>query len=115
MSRSTGNAAEEKAAAYLAAQGYRILARNYTIRGAEIDLIAEAEGTIAFVEVKYRKTTQNMLPREAVTHQKRRRISMGALQWLQTQNLPDARVRFDVVEVTPQGVTHLPAAFDYTP
>lgn len=115
MSRSIGNAAEQAAVDYLLAQGYTILARNFTIRGAEVDIIAEAGGVIAFVEVKYRKSAQSMRPRESITHAKRKRISMAALRWMQQHDLPDAPARFDVLEVTPFGMEHLPAAFDFTP
>lgn len=114
MSRATGNAAEDAAAAFLARQGYVILVRNYTVRGAEIDIIAQDGETYAFVEVKYRRSTRHGMPREAVTQAKRRRICMAALRWLQENNLPDVPVRFDVVEQTPQGMALLRAAFEYT-
>ena len=115
MSRQKGNLAEEAAAAFLQRQGYTILARNYTVRGAEVDLIAREGDTIAFVEVKHRKSSEFGAPREAVTHAKRKRICAAALRWLQENNLPEAAVRFDIVESTPQGLALLRAAFDYTP
>lgn len=114
MGRDTGNKAEDQAAAYLQAHGYDILARNYTVRGAEVDIIARDGECYAFVEVKYRKSVKYSLPRESVTHTKQKRICMGALMWLQANNLPDAQVRFDVVEITPGGITLLRAAFGYT-
>ncbi len=49
-----GQRAEVLAALYLRLKGYRILARRYCVRGGEIDLIARAGSTIAFIEVKYR-------------------------------------------------------------
>ena len=50
-----GKVGEQAAVNYLMKQGYTILERNYRTRRGEIDLIAEKENTISFVEVKYRK------------------------------------------------------------
>ena len=52
-------------------------------------------------------------PRERVTQAKQRRICRAALRYLQENGLGEAPVRFDVLEVTPSGVTHLKAAFEY--
>ena len=113
MSRALGDAAEARVAGYLAGQGYEILARNYAVRGAEVDIIARDGDYYVFVEVKYRKDGGFSTPREAVTHAKRRRVCMAALLWLQAQGLADVIVRFDVAEVSPGGVTLLRGAFDY--
>lgn len=113
MSRETGRQAEDKAAEYLASLGYVILARNYAIRGAEVDIIAREGDFLVFVEVKYRKSTVFMMPRESVSQAKQRRVGQAALRWLQENALPDTNVRFDVVEITPREITLLRAAFDY--
>lgn len=113
MSRRVGQAAEDAAAIFLRAQGFRILARNFTIQGGEIDLIAQEGDVIAFVEIKHRKSMRYAAPRESVTPAKQRRICRTALCWLQRENLPDAPVRFDIVESTPQGMTLLRGAFSY--
>ena len=49
-----GRAGERVAAAYLVANGYRVLARNYRRRWAEIDVIAQRDGMLVFVEVRTR-------------------------------------------------------------
>ena len=49
-----GRAAEETAAEFLAAKGCTILAKNWRTRWCEIDIVAERDGIIYFVEVKYR-------------------------------------------------------------
>ena len=54
--RKTGTAYEKKAAAYLKEKGYHILKRNYRCPLGEIDLIAEENGYLVFIEVKYRRT-----------------------------------------------------------
>ena len=78
--RAFGQRAETLAAEYLAAQGYRILERKFTIRGGEIDIIAEREGAIAFVEVKARAGIEIALG--AITETKRRRLARAANAWI---------------------------------
>lgn len=95
------------------ARGYTLLARNYAIRGAEVDIIAKEGETIAFVEVRHRKSMHYGAPRESVTLSKQRRICMAAMQWLQVNGLQDAPIRFDIIESTPQGLALLRAAFEF--
>ncbi len=52
MSRAAGDIAEKRAADFLSAKGCRIIARNVNSRFGEIDIIAENEGVLHFVEVK---------------------------------------------------------------
>ncbi len=75
-----GQRAEVLAALYLRLKGYRILARRYCVRGGEIDLIARAGSTIAFVEVKYRPTLLQAMT--AIDGAKHRRVSRAAAHWL---------------------------------
>jgi len=114
MSREIGKSAEDAAARYLTSRGYILLQRNYAIYGAEVDIIAADRGYIAFVEVRYRASLHPLSPRESVTTAKRRRICAAALVWLQQNGLQDANVRFDIVEVSPLGITLLRAAFLFT-
>lgn len=113
MSRKMGNEGEEEAVRFLQAQGFEVLARNYTIRGAELDIVAREGDVIAFIEVKRSDAMRGSLPRERVTVAKQRRICKAALHWLQQAGAGDAPVRFDVVEITPQGPALLRGAFDY--
>ena len=112
---SFGRNAETAAAEYLAARGLEILARNYAVRGAEIDVIAREGACIVFAEVKATANASDAhgAPRERVTLAKQRRICRAALRFLQENNLGDSAVRFDVLEVTPAGITHLRGAFPY--
>lgn len=111
--RAAGQRAEAMAAAFLEAMGYTVLERNYAIRGGEIDIIAREGGVIAFVEVKARSSLRHGAPRESVTPRKQRRICLTALAWMQAAGQPDAIVRFDIVEITPQGPVLLRDAFAY--
>lgn len=62
-----GNYGEEIACKYLQKQGYRILERNYRIRGGEIDIVAKDKDTLVFVEVKTRWSHEYGPPAESMT------------------------------------------------
>lgn len=75
-----GRRAEWLALLFLMAKGYRPLARNYVVRGGEIDLVMRRGGTIVFVEVKARPLLETALT--VLSAQKRRRIECAAGVWL---------------------------------
>ena len=75
-----GSRAETVAAVWLRLKGYRILARGFTVRSGELDIIAARGGTIAFVEVKARPSLEQALI--ALTAQKRRRLCRAAAVWI---------------------------------
>jgi len=78
--RAFGERSEALAAEFLAANGYRILARKFTIPGGEIDIVAERAGTIVFVEVKARASVEAALA--SITEGKRRRLGRAAATWV---------------------------------
>ena len=110
--RAVGRVGEDTACADLAARGWEILDRNVTRPGGEIDIVARQGETVAFIEVKRRSGVRYGTGAEAVTLAKQRRIARVALQYAQERDLLDARLRFDVIEVTPAGVRHIEGAFD---
>lgn len=95
-----GQQGETLACQYLSRQGYRIIARNYRTRLGEIDIVAEARGTLVFVEVKTRRGHQCGHPFEAVTPAKWRQISKAALQYLAETGREGQEARFDVVAIS---------------
>ena len=113
MSARRGAEWEAVAAEYLAAQGAEILARNYRRGPGEVDLIVRMDGVVAFVEVKQRGGLAHGTPGEAVTRLKQARISGAALYYLKEQHLLDERIRFDVIEIDPEGLRHIKGAFSY--
>lgn len=94
-----GSEGESLAVAYLERLGYRTLERNYRTRFGEIDIVADDEGTVVFVEVKTKTGSDFGDPVEEVTLQKQRQIiSMG--EFYSTYCLPpNTPCRFDVVAV----------------
>ena len=87
------------AARYLRDNGYDIIAANYRCRMGEIDIIAEKDGTVSFVEVKTRNENPMFAPMEAVDPQKQRKLIAAAQVYMREikEELPS---EFDVIEVT---------------
>ena len=113
--RQQGAQGEREAEDYLAARGMELVARNLRYPCGEVDLVMRDGAYTVFVEVKRRLGARYGSGREAVTLAKRRRICAVALRYLKAQGMVGAPVRFDVVELQNQSVTHLRNAFPYTP
>lgn len=97
--RALGIQGEQMAAQILEMKGYRILERNYRCRFGEVDIVAESEGEMVFVEVKTRSTDNFGRPAEAVTLEKLERMQRVAGYYVFLHHLSGVNVRFDVVEV----------------
>ena len=108
----TGLSAETRAAAFLIAKGYRILARRFRTPYGEIDIVAQKRQLLAFVEVKARASLDEAA--YAVTPRQQRRIIDAAQAWLMTHpEHADFDMRFDVMLIAPRRLPrHLLAAFD---
>ena len=109
--RDIGAAGEDRAAAFLAAAGYRIITRNFHSRLGEIDIIAQKDAYIVFVEVKARKNSSTVGGVEAVSTSKQRKIIQTALFYLAGHRC-NLQPRFDIIEVLPTRINHLQNAFD---
>lgn len=114
--RRLGDAGEEAAAGHLRAAGYRIVARNHRCRTGEVDLVAEKDDLLVFVEVRTRSTARFGSPEETVDARKQARVIRAARDFLARWRGPERGVRFDVIALVdePAGVRllHLPGAFD---
>ena len=93
-----GDWGEALVAKYLSERGCRIVEREWRCRFGEIDLIAEKDGMLLFVEVKLRTNLQYGMPREYVTAKKQEKLRAAALLYLSMHGL-DVPTRFDVAEV----------------
>jgi putative endonuclease len=87
---------ETLAAKHLRRQGYTLKERNFRARAGEIDLIAEENGVLCFIEVKGRRGAGFGSPEEAVTVEKQRRIARAAEEYLAVRRLGAPPCRFDV-------------------
>jgi putative endonuclease len=108
----TGISAESRAAAFLVAKGFRILARRWRSPVGEIDIIARRRTLLVFVEVKAREKLDDAA--WSVTDRQRWRIVAAAEAWL--AQYADSRIRdirFDAILVAPGRIPrHIPSAFD---
>lgn len=90
--------AEAVAKTYLEAQGYLVVAENYTVPGAEIDIIAERGDLTVVVEVKQRRQNRYGTPAEAITPRKQARLQEAALHYLAARHgRDDLPLRFDAL------------------
>jgi putative endonuclease len=107
-----GISAESRAAAFLIAKGFRILARRWKSPVGEIDIVARRRALLVFAEVKARddldEAAYSLQPRQ------QRRIAAAAEVWLAAH--PDGSVRdirFDAILVAPGKMPrHIPGAFE---
>jgi putative endonuclease len=100
-----GLSAESRAAVFLIAKGFRILARRWRSPVGEIDIIARRRTLLVFVEVKARETLDGAA--ESVSPQQKRRICAAAEAWLAAN--PDDNIRdmrFDAMLVAPGRLPH---------
>jgi putative endonuclease len=94
-----GNWGEQRAAEFLEKLGYTILARNFRYGHGEIDLIADDNGVLVFVEVKTQKSEAMGEAFTWVTRKKQRQIGRVALAYLTQNQIADRDCRFDVIAV----------------
>ena len=99
-SKLQGNHGEELVARALQEQGFKILARNYTSRQGEIDIVAYKKNLIIFVEVKTRSANYFDLS-EVITHRKQHNIINTAKQFIAKHDYENVSYRFDVALLEP--------------
>ena len=114
-SHAVGNWGEQRAAEYLEARGYKILQRNFRHGHGEIDLVAEDQEVLVFVEVKTQRSEAMGEAFNWVTRRKQRQIGRVALAYLTFNNITNRDCRFDVIAVARREneveIKHIPNAF----
>jgi putative endonuclease len=96
--RAAGDVFELRACAELERAGLKLLARNYTTRYGELDLVMLDHHDIVFIEVRYRKSASHGDASASVTPGKQSRLIKAAQQWLACHPQHAQRTcRFDVV------------------
>lgn len=99
LNKQTGDHGEDLACKYLQKLGYKILERNYRIRGGEIDIVAKDKDTLVFVEVKTRYSHEYGLPAESITPWKVKHLLKTARFYVQKIGWGDREYRLDFVGV----------------
>ncbi|MBS1645235.1 MAG: YraN family protein [Bacteroidetes bacterium] len=102
--RETGTRGEQIAEDYLLAKGYTLLHRNWRTGHKEVDLIAEDDGLLVFLEIKTRSGLGFGYPEESVTEVKQNHLRTAAEAYLE-QSSDHKTVRFDVISILLNGTT----------
>jgi putative endonuclease len=115
--RALGDEGEGRAEAFLRGQGFRILGRNVRSPLGELDLVADDQGVLVFVEVKRRRTRAFGGAIEAVDARKRAKLIQLAAQYLAQHRIRNRACRFDVILIQDNGqsaeaLQHITNAFD---
>jgi len=97
--RTLGNKAEDYVCTYLKTKGYKILERNFTIRGGEIDIITQKENIIIFIEVKSLKSEQFIKLEETISYSKKQYLIRSCKIWLNKYKNEETNWRIDFVGV----------------
>ena len=97
--RAVGRRGEELAVAELTRRGYAIRHRNWRCPAGEIDVVADHEGWLVFVEVRARRGSELGTPEASITPAKRARLIQVAESYLTEAELGEADWRIDVVAV----------------
>ena len=110
-----GELGERIAERWLRRQGWRIVQRRFRSGHRDIDLVAERDGLVAFVEVKARRGQRFGDPVEAVNWKKQRELGRSARVWIARHGRVPEAYRFDVIGVLVAGprvrVRHIENAF----
>ena len=95
----TGNTGESMAAVYLLEKGYHILHQNWRHSHWEVDIIAEKENILHFIEVKTKRTRLFGFPEDSVDKKKIKNLINAAEEYLYQQ--PQwKRIQFDILSIT---------------
>jgi len=112
-----GRWGEKRGERFLKRKGFRKLARNFSCKTGEIDLVmVDTDSSIVFVEVKTR-ADETFTPTEAVvTPAKKNRLFRTARYFLATNDIQDRPFRFDVLTIVlgenrPEQITHYQNVF----
>ena len=113
--KNLGDAGEQRATDFLIEKGYKIIDRNWRTKDGQIDIIAEKDEIIVFVEVKtLPNCTYDMIQRE-INYQKQQRILKTTKRFLiNHREYNNKFVRFDVIFIDlfkSEPVYHIESAF----
>lgn len=114
--RATGDKFEQKAVKYLKENEYEVIKTNFHYgKHGEIDIIAEKNNVLVFIEVKGRKNDNYGSSIESITNSKRIKFRKSVIGYLQINNIQDKPMRldfigFDLVD-NEYKITHIENAF----
>lgn len=92
-----GKLGEEYAFEQLKKMGYRILCQNYRSPAGELDIVAEQDGSLVFIEVRTKTSHRFGTPAESITRKKQEKLRQMARIYISSNRLFGKPCRFDVV------------------
>ncbi len=92
-----GKWGEQVAAWHLEKKGFHIIETHHTSRFGEIDIIAQEEGQVVFIEVKTRSSARSGLPEDSFTRGKAQRMRRAVLAYISKKRIENFRI--DVVAI----------------
>jgi len=104
-----GDAGEERAARHLVARGLQVLARNFRVKGGEIDIVCRDGDVTVFVEVRRRASADFGGAGASITATKQKRLILAARHWLARHG--DADCRFDCILIDGEHLEWIKDAF----
>ena len=87
------------AAKVLASKGYIILARNWSCKLGELDIVARIKDTVVFVEVRSRSCDHTVIAAESVGREKQIKLSKAAAAFIRSYKLQGNSFRFDFIAI----------------
>ena len=99
LQKKLGKKGEDLVEQYLRKNEYKIRERNFSCRFGEIDIIAEKDKEIVFIEVKTRKSFYFGEPEESIDRRKQKKIMRTAEKYIQENKLYEHFVRIDAIFV----------------
>ena len=95
-----GRWGEKRGQKFLKSKGLKTLARNFSCKTGEIDLVmVDGDGSIVFVEVRTKAEESFSPPEETITQPKRAKLFRAARYFLAAHHIEDRPFRFDVVTI----------------
>jgi len=92
-----GKLGEGYALVLLKEMGYRILHQNYRCQLGELDIVAEQDSSLVFIEVRTKSSNRFGTPAESITRKKQVKLRQMAMVYMANQSLFWKTCRFDVV------------------
>ncbi len=107
-SKEIGDVGEDVAVEYLKRMGHKIIERNWKTKFCEIDIVSTKDNTLYFVEVKYRKTSQQGGGLEAITPKKLSQMRFAVELYVLKNSIVDTQLRLVAIAVAgePLSVEH---------
>jgi len=100
-SHQLGKKYEDLATSYLQQKGFMVMVRNYRYKKAEIDIIAQKDACLYFIEVKARTSARFGYPEAFVNTYKQQLIKTAAENYI-LQNDWNSSIRFDIIAILDQ-------------